>query len=94
MSRQLRVKALLLVAIVSLLFHGAPVLAQVQDSEPTPRSGEIGPNPPDGGGEGGDADEVLIRSRPEPLGPVGLGASVAEQVSWIVRLMAWLGIGR
>lgn len=95
MSRQLRVQALFLAVIASLLFQATPISAQVQDSEPLPRSGEIGPNPPDGGGDGGDPDEVLIRSRPENLTPVGLGAiPLEEKLSWIVRLLVWLGIGR
>lgn len=94
MSRQLRTKALFMLVVLGLLFQGNPSFAQIQESGPYPGAGEIGSNPPDGGGEGGDADEILIRSRPEPLGPAGPAAAIAEQVSWIVRLMAWLGIGR
>jgi hypothetical protein len=90
----MRALALILVAIATLTCEVVPLSAQIQESGPMPRGGEMEPNPPDGGGDGGDADEILIRSHPAPLDPIGLRGMAAEHGGWIVRLMVWLGTGR
>ena len=97
--RALSVVFLVLLAIVGQSIFPTPASSAPQESSPVPGGEPDDPN----GGEGGDADEVLIRTnstRSEPgvwappaRNEESFGASASsEAATWWHQVLRWLGL--